>query len=186
MGSAQPFSLIVGCLLAAVLVSTDICGARAESGVVPAFLNTAERLFEASRSHMGVGRIRRVIIQKGEQLEIDYELADRGRYATSLIDSTGRLLQFSVNSPDNRRDYQPIKERGTFIRRVIQVLSPATTAAERDWVVHQLDDPVRQWTPSFPIVVGSFVYRLHRANMHDYFEVTAADANTPGWRYAKR
>ncbi len=186
MGSSKPSSLITACILGAMLASPVVSSVRAERDDLSTSFPPADKLFEVSRSHMGVEGIRRVMIQKGEQWESDYELADRARFATSLVDRTGSLLQFSVNSPDNQRDYKPIKDRAAFIRKVLQILSPETPAAERYWAVSQLDDPVRQWTPSFPIVVGSFVYRLHRANMHDHFEVTAADSTTSGRRYGKR
>ena len=116
---------------------------------------------------------------------IAYDMADGRRLATSRIAVDGRLLQFSVNSADDRRKYRPFPDRRVLIRRLMLMVSPDAPAAEVEWAERQLDDPAREWTPSFPIIVGGFVYRLHRAAMHDHLEISAADAATPGWRFPK-
>lgn len=140
-------------------------------------------LFRSAQEHMQAKRITRRTELRGGVLLVSYEFPDMRRFVTSELSADGCLLQFDVNSPDNGRSYTPTNNRRLFIRKMIQILSPDASVAERNWAELQLDSPLREWTPSFPIVVGRFVYRLHRANQHDHFQAAAADGNTPGWRF---
>ena len=79
-----------------------------------------------------------------------------------------------------------MENRRAFIGKMIRLVSPAVPESEVQWAKNQLDDPAREWAPSFLIVVGDYVYRLYRANKHDHFEMAAANADAPGWRYRKQ
>lgn len=140
-------------------------------------------LFRTARSHMGVSGATRRVVDKDDVRETDHDFPDGGRFATVRLSPDGKLAELSVNSPDDGRAYRPIIERGAFVRRVIDILSPDASSVERECAVALLDNPARQWTPSFPIVVRRFVYRLYRANLHDHFKIASADSSTPGWRY---
>lgn len=142
-----------------------------------------QSLFRNAQEHMQAKRITRRIELRGEVFVANYEFPDKRRFATSELSADGHLLQFEVNSPDNGRTYTPTNNRRLFLRKMMQILSPEASIAERNWAELHLDSPLREWTPSFPIVMGRFVYRLNRANQHDHFQVSAADNETPGWRF---
>lgn len=143
------------------------------------------QLLKAAQEHLGPLKLDRQDGTERGLLAIYYEVPGKGRFATFLLTPDGRLVEFSVNSPDGL-SYTPIKARRRFIDTMMQIASPDSSAAERNWGAEQLDIVWTERTPALPVKIGQYVYQGHRANSHDHFAIIAAGPGVDGLRYENR
>ncbi|WP_242129410.1 hypothetical protein [Sphingobium sp. Sx8-8] len=157
----------------------------------PAGEETAQALVEAARRHIGIGDLKRsTATPQGPTYrgmkEVNYEDATRGRFATYFLGSGGALKEIVLNGPDVD-PYTPVKNRSAFIIRMIEIVAPGSSQAERDWGANQLNAPWTQRVRPLPVQIGDYVFRggttSNAKGFHDTFWIVAADMGYQGRKY---
>ena len=159
--------------------------------VEPVGEQRAQALVEAAKQHLGMHDLKRStatrpgLTHRG-MTEVIYEEPLRGRFATYYLDADGALKEFVVNSLDVD-PYAPVRKRRAFIARMMEIVAPRSSNAERDWGANQLDAPWTQRVRPLSVKVGDYVFRggttVNPKGFHDTFWIVTADRGYSGLKY---
>ena len=151
----------------------------------------AQALVDAAKQHLGIHNLKRStaspsgLMYRG-MTEVNYEEPTLGRFATYYLGSSGVLKEFIVNSR-NVDPYVPVRNRRAFITRMMEIVAPHSSKAERDWAANQLHSPWTQRVRPLSVQVGEYVFRggttANAKGFHDTFWIVAADMGYLGLKY---
>lgn len=124
-----------------------------------------------------------------DDMEFRYDRSNGSRVATYYIAQDGKLREFILNGP-NAEPYTPVKKRRAFIERMIEIVAPSSSRAERVWAANSLDAIWTRRMRPLPVQVGDYVFKGMTVGggtgTHDTFWIIAASAGVTGLKYSPR
>jgi hypothetical protein len=140
------------------LAFTLVCFASACQASVPTGEDRAEQMVVVARTHLGVDDLKKAVGTWRDMKQVAYESAMNGRFATYYLTSDDSLKEFVVNQP-SAASYAPIKNRLAFIERMMEIVAPESSKAERAWGAYQLDSLWKKPLRPLPVQVGGYVFK---------------------------